>query len=98
MLGFTPPSTNDRLITGISWWSSDSDSKSWLKRKGAKSVTEMIGMDVATGNCAVSPATTVIRQPGQEVKFTLTAGVPLSRGHTVWWYAGSTSGQAFATA
>jgi len=63
MTGLTPPVTNDRKIRGISWWSADSDttSKSWLKRKADSTITKMIGTNVASGNCAVSPAATVIR-------------------------------------
>lgn len=63
MTGLTPPVTADRKISGISWWAADSDttSKSWLKRKGDTTATKMIGTDVASGNCAVSPAATVIR-------------------------------------
>lgn len=61
MSGFTPPVTNTRLISGISWWSSDTTGVTKLKRKGAASATKMVGTDVASGNCAVSPAATTIR-------------------------------------
>jgi len=62
MTGLTPPVTNDRLIRGISWWAADSDveSKSWLKRKADATITKMIGTNVVSGNCAVTPSATVI--------------------------------------
>lgn len=98
MTGLTPPVTADRLITGISWWSSDSNGATWLHRKGAATKTKMIGMDVAASGCKGAAAPTVIRGKGQTVSFTLTAGVPLSRGHAVWWYAGATAGEVFKVA
>jgi hypothetical protein len=94
----TPPVTADRLITGISWWSSDDAGASLLHRKGAKTTTKMIGMDIAASGCSGASAPTVIRQKGQTVAFTLTSGVPLSRGHAVYWYAGATAGEVFAVA
>lgn len=64
MSGFTPPVTNDRKITGISWWSADSTGKTWLQRKADKTLTNMIGTKAAVGNCAVSPAATTIGAKG----------------------------------
>lgn len=98
MSGFTPPVTADRLVTGISWWSSDSSGISWLHRSYWSTITKMVGMDIAASGCKGAAAPTVIRQAGQEVSFTLTAGVPLSRGHTVWWWAGSTADEKFRVA
>lgn len=103
MSGLVPPVTADRLITGISWWSADSNGVSHVHRKSWKTKTKMVGMDVASGGCKGGAGSsgsdaTVIREKGQTVTFAITAGVPLSRGHAVWWYAGSTSAHVFKVA
>jgi len=61
MTGLTPPVTADRKITGISWWSSDTNSVSHLHRKAWLTKTKMIGMDVAASGCKGASAPTVIR-------------------------------------
>jgi len=60
MTTFTPPSTGDRLVTGITWWASDDNGATFLKREAGKSLTKFIGSDIATGNCGTTPSGTKI--------------------------------------
>lgn len=55
-----PPSTADRKVSGVSWWSSDDAGNDELKRGDTGTSTVMIGATVAAGNCGTSPSGTKI--------------------------------------
>lgn len=60
LTGFVPPVTSDRYMTGLVAWQTDDDGDSWLLLKDAKAFSLMAGVDIAAGNCAVSPSGTVV--------------------------------------
>ena len=61
---FTPPSTTDRLVTGISMWTSDDSGASFLKRSSGFTITSFVGENIAAGNCGTTPGGTKIAQKG----------------------------------
>ena len=43
---FTLPSTGDRLVTGISMWTSDTSGATYLKKSVDKTLTKFVGDDI----------------------------------------------------